>query len=340
MREGDATAAESRDGNRLLSTAPLPFAGEEPASTTEASAVDESQDVADEEKATPLSRDDEDKEVGEGEDVYGLLRDLQADSEDPLGLAQKEQERLFGGEKGPFAALTNRDEKAKEPPPPPPVVGVRMDFGAPAYAPLVVGEDPLKEVYGHSAEAGEQAAFERPIGLNGPFTVSSTSADDVAADDLPPWLRASALATTDDAKQLSFGSAKQAAPGTASPFGKPDENLDLFAKPSANPEATAEKEKNAANAESRENLEFGLSDRTRVQLGTTPRRSSAVRSGGGETAFANSVGPLDGADRFRLQPAQEGPFGSLGNVAKVVSAYLRQASVRSEASGRVLSTLG
>jgi hypothetical protein len=273
--------------------------------------------------------DEEGQFVAQSDDVYGLLRDLEEDSEDPLGLAQKIKEQLFGADDDPFAKVNPQAKKPEAPPLP--VVGVRMDFGAPAYAPLALGEESVPGLFG--SESAEQAAgwLERPIGLTGPFTVSSSSSDE-AAEEALRWL--GPTSPVEQEAQL-FGLSSSA--GAEDPLGSSAAgSSDAAAKTGLNGKAA----KSAPSAGPAEPLDFGLSDRSRVQLGTTPLRTTPVRSGGGETVFAASVGPLDGTDRFRVLPAQEGPFGSLGSVAKVVSAYLRQSATRSESAGRVLSTVG
>jgi hypothetical protein len=289
---------------------------------------------------TSLAAQDDD-EVAQGEDVYGLLRDLQEDSEDPLGLAQKQEEQLFGVKDDPFAKAKAKaeEEKAKEPPPLP-LVGVRMSYGAPAFAPLDLAAQSQEEAetWLRSSEAEQGfGGLERPIGLNGPFTVASTLAQE-NAEQIPAWMNAGQKDKDQDERGLG-----QQGLGLSRTNDEANEEwpgADLFAKKTDEASST-DKEKSAQGAGAPESLDFGLSDRTRVQLGTSPRRTSAVvRSSASESGFSPAAGLLEGADRFRIQPAQEGPFGSTGSVAKVVSAYLRQSSARSDTSGRVLSTLG
>jgi hypothetical protein len=288
----------------------------------------------------------DDKSDDETRDVYGLLRSIKEDTDDPLDLEDKDDELLFGLEDRPYDAAL-KAEKAKREPPPPPVVGVRMDYGAPAYAPLTtLGGTSTVPPWAANAEMSDAG---RPLGLTGPFTLQAEQ--EAREAQRLAWFNAvqgnaeqeSALGLE---SPLAGASSREGAGSSTGPV-----TLAAFAANSAPAQnqlaspATSSKDEDKAAAQSAktgDRLEFGLSEKTRVQLGTTPPGSSAVRTGSTDNAFAPSFGPNTGSDRFRLPTNEVGPFGSLGSVSKVISAYLQQASAsRTDAdAGRTLSTVG
>jgi hypothetical protein len=325
----DAKASESRE-DTLSEVSQL-------ATDSEKVAAKSGDDLRSETRAgeeTTLSADENSSDEGakqvddedESADAYGLLAEIEEETDDPLGLQRKGEELLFGLKSDPFAA--GDDQAEDEPPPPPlPVVGIRLAYGAPAYAPLSFG------VEAEAIDAGvgrEDQNFSgvRPIGLNGPFTVDPAQSVGLrgAKDDEEDIAVASLFSRTSDDENQEF--ALDRVGNSAS------EAQNIFAKGDDDEDDEGTKGPLASS------LDFGLSDKTRVTLGTNPRRTTAVISSRSDGLSSNLVGPTSGNDEFRAASVQPGPFGSTGAVARVISAYLRSSSSANAESGRVVSTLG
>jgi hypothetical protein len=258
----------------------------------------------------------------DGEDDDGIVSEQDEDSNDVYGLQaeKKEDEQrlgseddeaihdgdklLFGLKADPYGPKESSDEE--EEPPPPPVVGVRISFGRPTFAP--VQPDILEDE--ESAEDG------LPLGLRGPFTT----------------------ATDEDGRERVAGFNDPAAE-TDDPFAQA---LLVRAARAKEEEALAAAEKQRAEQAAATSTlpSFGLAEGVGLRVGGEALPSSRVN--GRRSPYATSAQGL-GRDPYRLPNEEsQGAFGSTGKVAQYVAAYLRQASGASSlpVAGQVVSTVG
>lgn len=260
-------------------------------------------------------RDDEDEDgiVSEQDedtqDVYGLRLEKNKD-EQRLGSQDEEaiddgDRLLFGLKADPYSPKDARDDDEKQPPPPP-VVGVRISFGRPTFAP----------VQPELGEGGELAEEDLPLGLRGPFTTA-----------------------TDQERQTRLVGQNDPAAETDDPFAQA---LLVRAARAKEEEALAAAEKlRAEQAAAHQTLpSFGLAEGAGLRVSGEALPSSRVS--GRRSPYATSAqGP--GRDPYRL-PSEEtqGAFGSSGRVAQYVAAYLRQATGAGPmpVAGQVVSTVG